>query len=484
MENHLNRPEINAALYGNTGEKIRYSATLRIDMLYIALPVMNGEDIAGVIRLALPLVSVQQILFTVRKSILLSLLFALGLSFVAASVLAASIVRPLNRIIHGARRFSKGDFGHKIIIESRDEIGELAAGLNKMAGDIEEKIKELEVRNQHLGAILQSMVEGIIAVDRASNIISVNSAAERMFSIKKQDAQDKLFLEVIPNNNIAELIGLTLESRQFNSKEISLAWPVEKIFRVDVSPVFEKETISGCLVVVHDITEIRRLETMRKDFVANVSHELKTPLTSIKGFVETLLEGALQDKENSRQFLKIIEAHAQRLDNLINDLLSLSYLESESISLNKSELKIAKLVDDILAGFKSQLRNKSLEISNNVPAELYVKADKDKLSQVLTNLIDNAIKFNKENGSISIYSEDAVDMVKFTIEDAGIGIPNRDIPRIFERFYRVDKARSRELGGTGLGLSIVKHIVELHGGRVAAESAEGFGSKFHFYLPK
>jgi two-component system phosphate regulon sensor histidine kinase PhoR len=226
------------------------------------------------------------------------------------------------------------------------------------------------------------------------------------------------------------------------------------------------------------------LETMRKDFVANVSHELKTPLTSIKGFVETLLEGALDDKENNRNFLKIIQDHTERLNKLVDDLLSLSHLESKEIILEKENIPLWQLVDKVIQGFKAQLKKKGVEVKNELPQGLFLNADKDRLEQVFTNLIDNAIKFNKEKGSIWIYSETAGNTIKIAIEDSGLGIPQKDIPRIFERFYRVDKARSRELGGTGLGLSIAKHVIELHNGSIAVESTEGFGSKFFFTLPK
>jgi two-component system phosphate regulon sensor histidine kinase PhoR len=222
---------------------------------------------------------------------------------------------------------------------------------------------------------------------------------------------------------------------------------------------------------------------MRRDFVANVSHELKTPLTSIKGFVETLLEGALEDQENNRNFLKIIQEQAERLDNLVNDLLSLSHLESAGIAIDKSRFSLSDQVKEVVVGFRSQLKNKGIEVINQLPKELIIDADKNRVQQVLVNLVDNAIKFNKDKGSITIYNQDYGGNIKVIIEDSGMGIPQMDIPRIFERFYRVDKARSRQLGGTGLGLSIVKHIVELHGGTVGVESTEGLGSKFWFSLP-
>jgi len=484
MENHANRPEIKVALSGKIGEEIHYSVTLKMDMLYIALPIRDKEEIIGAVRLSLPLANVQKMLSAIRKAIIFSFLFALGLAFVLGSVITGGIIKPINKIIHVSRKFSQGDFSRRIFLNSKDEIGELASTLNKMAKDIEDKIKEIEIKNQHLVAILESMVEGIIVVDKTNHILSINQTIEKIFSIQKQDSGGKIFLEVIRNNDIAEIITKVLKNGEFVSGELSLVWPVQKIFHINASPIFEKGTVSACLVVIHDITELRRLETMRRDFVANVSHELKTPLTSIKGFVETLMEGAIEDKENSRHFLQIIQDHANRLDALVNDLLELSYLESQEITLEKEEINLKDLVDDVLASSKSQLKKRTISAQNDLPANLCVKANKDKIGQVLTNLIDNAIKFNNDKGTLKIYGQDLDNKIKIIVEDSGIGIPAKDTPRIFERFYRVDKARSRELGGTGLGLSIVKHIVELHGGSVGVESTEGLGSKFYFYLPK
>jgi two-component system phosphate regulon sensor histidine kinase PhoR len=328
------------------------------------------------------------------------------------------------------------------------------------------------------------MVEGVITVGLDTRILSVNPSIEQIFGIQKKEAEGRFLLEAIRNNDIAEIINEVLETKEFISQEVNLIWPIQRIFQVNASPMLENNAVIGCLVVIHDITEIRRLETVRSDFVANVSHELKTPLTSIKGFVETLLEGALDDKENNRNFLKIIHDHAERLDSLVNDLLSLSHLESKEIMLKKTNFNLKQQVEGIILGFRSQLKTKDIEIKNDLPAGISVTADKDRLGQVITNLIDNAIKFNKEKGFVRIFSEEINGKFKITVEDSGVGIPEKDIPRIFERFYRVDKARSRELGGTGLGLSIVKHIVELHGGSTGVESTEGFGSKFWFILPK
>ena len=389
-----------------------------------------------------------------RNALLPGLLFALAISVVLGHAVYASIMKPVNRTIQA------------------------------LAEDIEDRVREAGAKNQELAAVFNSMIEGVILVDKTGRIVSINPPIEKIFGVSGKEVEGKIFLEAIRNNDAYEVINSVLTKAMPLSVELSLVLPVRGIFEVNAVPIFDDNAASGCLAVIHDITEIRRLEIVRSDFVANVSHELKTPLTSIKGFVETLLEGALEDKENNRQFLEIIQDHAQRLDNLVNDLLSLSHLESKEIALKKESFNLRQLVDGVILGFASQLKKKNIVIKNDLPADIFITADRNRIEQVATNLIDNAIKFNKEKGSIRIFADESGGKVKITVEDFGIGIPDKDIPRIFERFYRVDKARSRRLGGTGLGLSIVKHIIELHGGNSGVESIEGLGSKFWFILPK
>jgi len=326
-------------------------------------------------------------------------------------------------------------------------------------------------------------------IDESGRILSVNPTIEAIFEVEKKEVEGKIFLEAIRNNDIAEVIAACLKEGKNISKELALFYPVRRIFELNATAIFSSsehgnDSASGCLVVIHDITEIRRLEVVRSDFVANASHELKTPLTSIIGFVDTLLQGALEDRENNRDFLEIIRQHAERLDSLINDLLSLSCLESGQIFLEKENFGPKALVEEIILGFKPQIKKKNIKIENELGAAVLLTADKNKIKQALINLIHNAIKFNNDGGSVRIYTQELNDKLKIIIEDSGIGIPARDLPRIFERFYRVDKARSRELGGTGLGLSIVKHIIELHGGSIGVESTEGLGAKFWFTIPK
>ncbi len=484
LENHLFRPEVRQALSGEVGDSIRYSSTLKMDMFYVALPIKDSYGIKGVLRLSLPLTNIQNNLSAVRKTIFVGILFGLILALVFGTLLARALLAPINKIILVSQKFSHGDFSRRIPNGSHDEIAELALTLNKMAQDIEDKISQITRQNQHLGAILNSMIEGVVVLDKNGHIVSLNHSIEKIFSVSRQEAENKLFLQAIPNNDISEIINEVLKGGKALSRELNLVWPVQRIFQLNATPIFEKNSVIGCLVVIHDITEIRKLESMRRDFVANVSHELKTPLTSIKGFVETLLEGAMDDQEHGRQFLKIIQNHADRLNNLINDLLDLSSMESREIVLRKEDFNLRELVGQVVFGFNSQLKKKNIEITNGLPAFLMVRADRNRVEQVITNLLDNALKFNKDGGNIKIYADDSQDVLKVFVEDTGIGIPAKDIPRIFERFYRVDKARSREMGGTGLGLSIVKHIAELHGGSVGVESIEGLGSKFWFTISK
>ncbi len=356
--------------------------------------------------------------------------------------------------------------------------------LDSAVHNVNIKIAQLEQEKSHVQAILDSMVEGVIALDSGARIAAVNPAAAKIFQLADNQAIGRFFLEAIPNNAIYEIITEVSKSGNFLSRELDLVWPARRIFQVNASPIFEAAQVSGCLLVIHDITEMRRLEAIRSDFVANVSHELKTPLTSIKGFVETLLDGAWRDKENAPHFLEIIRSHTERLNSLINDLLELSFLESSEIKLEKKEFDFKELADKALLNFKARLEEKNISVGNKIPSGIKVNGDSGKLEQVLANLIDNAIKFSPEKANINIYSESLYNRLKVIVEDFGPGIPAKHLPRLFERFYRVDKARSRELGGTGLGLSIVKHLIELHKGTVGVESVEGLGSKFWFIIPK
>lgn len=413
------------------------------------------------------------------------LLLALGLSAFFAFLSAWLVIRVLSgslaEITGVARRFAAGDLSSRIPVRSSGEIGELSATLNAMADELGRRVRAAELRRLELEAAFSNMAEAVVVTDGAGVIARMNPRARELL-LAPGGASGKRLMDMPggPELSAAALKalagGLPVSSETRSGSGIVLS--------VTASPIREQGSIGGCVVVARDITAERRLEAMRRDFVANVSHELRTPLTAIKGYVETLLDGALDDKAHAREFLGVIGEHAKRLDNIVSDLLKLSRLESGASLLEKSEVEVKALADAILAGFPARFVSGPVKVSNMLVPGLKARADRARLEQVFINLLDNAVKFTPPGGSVEISAQDLHDSVKVLVRDDGPGIPAEHLPRLFERFYRVDKARSRELGGTGLGLSIVRHIVELHGGSVGVESAEGRGSAFWFTIPK
>lgn len=394
--------------------------------------------------------------------------------------LALQPIRQIGKLVQQAAR---GELIQTPLIAT-DEIGLVEKSLAELVLYQQEQIAEGTQGKNKLAAILTGMAEGVIACDTDSRILLINNTIETIFSVTKADCRNKMLLEAIRNNELDKILGLTLQSGQAQQSELSILVPVQKIFQVYASPLTNEDKTIGAVLVLHDITELKHLENVRKEFISNVSHELRTPLTSIKGFIETLMAGALEDKSNNRRFLSIIQDHADRLGKLINDILELSKLESKEIQLDFKSVDLQEIIRKTVETFTPQLIKSKVTCSLNIKDPLpLVKADQDKIAQVLINLIDNAIKFNRENGAITITATLQPDSLKVSIHDTGIGLPDTDLPRIFERFYRVDKARSRELGGTGLGLSIVKHIIEAHHGQVGVESIQEQGSTFWFTLP-
>ncbi len=485
MENHADRPEIKEALSGKTGRSIRYSNTLKMDMMYLAIPVMQNGQVMGITRLSLPLTEVRTKIAYIHKITILgaslATVVALGIGFMTARM----ITKPLRDMTNLASEIASGDFTRKIKVRSGDEIGQLAQTFNQMTEELKTKIQTITEDRNEMRAVLTSVIEGVIAIDKDERVILFNSAIEEMLNLSRDKAIGKFFWEVIRNNELNTLLKEAAEKRKLQTKELTLFLPQEKIFEVHALPIKSEEGISGVVAVLHDITEIKKLEKMRIEFVANVSHELRTPLTSIKGFIETLKDGAIDDSENNRRFLNIIETHAERLNNLIDDLLQLSRIESREIGMELQSINLRELVENVISNLKEAVEQKGHTIEIDFPANLpRVKADPEKMEQVLSNLLDNATKFTPEKGRICIRAIDKGKDIQIEISDTGIGIPQKHLPRLFERFYRVDKARSRELGGTGLGLAIVKHIVQVHGGKVGVESKPDKGSKFFFTLPK
>lgn len=484
MENHLNRLEIIDAARNDAKSVVRRSDTLHENMLYLAVPVMAAARIAGFVRLAMPYGGVQRMLSDLRHTILLSFAISAVFALVVGWLIVLFTSRQFGEIITGSKRFAAGDFGYRIPVGSSGELKKLSETLNYMADEISEKMREAELRRLELEAAFRDISEAILITNGAGVIMRINPRACRLIGVSGFEPKGMRLSGLPVGPELFSAVIKALSGGRPVSFEIEPAATPGTVLSVSASPIVENGTIGGCVLIARDITGPRKLEAMRRDFVANVSHELKTPLTAIRGCAETLISGALEDREHGPAFAQSIHEQAVRLDNLVNDLLKISYAESGSASIEKYLFDLKTLADDTVGGLAAILAKKKVSLLNLIPAGLKINADRDKLSEVLINLLDNAAKYNREEGKIKISAAVEGEAVKVLIEDTGPGIPADHIPRIFERFYRVDKARSRELGGTGLGLSIVKHLVELHGGAVGVESAESRGSTFWFTIPK
>ena len=485
MENHADRPEIKEALQGKIGNSIRYSSTLEIDMLYIAIPIIKNGQILGVVRLSLPLTDVNRGIANLRKIIILATLIALAIASITSLIISLTITRPLQEMTKVSQKISKGDFSKKLKICRQDEIGQLANSLNLMSEELENKIRIISEDKDKMKVVLSSVIEGIIAIDKEGRIILFNNALKNMTDYSSDRVLGKFHWEIIRNNQLNELLKEVLQKGQPLTREITIFSPQEKIFRASANPLTEKNEVWGAVVVLNDITEIKKLEKMRSEFVANVSHELRTPLTSIQGFVETLKDGAINDPGKAQYFLEIIEKQSNRLNNLIEDILQLSKIESQEIIMNLQSINLRDLIDKTISEFKKKIEQKNHKIKINISPQLpLIKADPEQIEVVFRNLLDNAIKYTPNGGEIYISAFEKAENIYIEVADNGIGISAEHLPRIFERFYRADKDRSRKLGGTGLGLAIVKHIVQAHGGTIGVESKPGKGSKFFFTLPK
>ena len=483
VENHANRPEVKNAIVKGFGASKRFSSTIKKDMLYMAIPFGEGND-KGVLRLSVPLHDIELLEARMRKvagiSIIGILLLSLGLTF----LVSVFVSRPLSEMSTIAKAMAQGDFSKKASIYSRDEIGELAQSLNSMSEEIKDKIEKINSERMKLDLVLSSMFEGVIVTDEEENIILMNSSLRKLFLLDSSP-EGKRPIEVIRNIAVDDMVNRIIKGKQhLATEEITINIPEEKILKVNGVPIMRNNRLEGAILVFHDITELRRLEKIRQDFVANVSHELRTPISSIKGYAETLMEGAFEDKDNAKEFISIIYHDSNRLATLINDLLDLSKIESGKMKMFFIEIEPVLLIKMAVTIIENQAKAKSIVLKINIPPSLpKIKADETRFSQVMINLLDNAIKYSSEGCSVTISAKVVDNALQIDISDTGIGISEKDLPRIFERFYRVDKARSRELGGTGLGLSIVKHIVQAHGGQVWVKSELGIGSTFSFIIP-
>ncbi|MDP2982899.1 MAG: ATP-binding protein [Candidatus Latescibacter sp.] len=487
MENHLDRPEVLTALSGKIGTSIRYSSVEPYRMMYVAVPVESNGSMYGVVRTSLKLDAVNRELnsFYGKAVIAAMLLSLLGLIF--SLIISRKLNKSLVEVKQGISRFSSDDLAVRLHVQSAAEIEELADTLNVMADHLETRINTVTRQRNELEAVLSGMAEAVIAVDMNERIINSNHAAESLFGFTFDQVRGRTVQEVIRNSRLQNFIKRVLSSDAPVTDEIIVQFRTDRFLQAHGSILLDSSNRNiGALIVLNDVTRLKLLETIRREFVANVSHELKTPITSIKGFVETLKDGAMHDPVNAQKFLDIILKHTDRLNAIIEDLLSLSRVEQEAENeqIYLEPVRVGEIVKNALLVCDSKAGEKGIRIEFRGNEDIEIMANPDLLEQAVVNLLDNAIKYSGRQSRILVEVSLSGADTAIKVEDHGIGIPEEHLQRIFERFYRVDKARSRELGGTGLGLAIVKHIVQAHHGRVDVTSAPGKGSTFFIYIPK
>ncbi len=483
MNNHLNRAEVIEAIRTDkVGTSIRYSNTVKADFLYVAIPVhINGQT--WIVRVSKQLVEIKELNQHILNVAVLSIICAAIFAMLMSIFVSKRITRPIDALTEIANEIADGDFGRKIYVSANDQIGELAQSFNKMSHTLNLSMSELKQRNSELEAILNSMINGIIAVDQNKNIILINKFCFEILDLPQNYVvENESMYKIIRNEEIAQMVEVSMNEGVPQMKELKYVHS-EKTLRIYVNPIFtSSREIIGSIVVIQDVTQIRKLEQVRSDFVSNVSHELKTPLTSIRGFVDTLKNGAIHKPDTAMRFLDIIDIESDRLYRLINDILLLSEIESMDREPEQTQVELKSVTEEVIDFLELKAHDKGLKLSAVYESELFIKANRDRIKQMLINLIDNGIKYT-EKGEVKVDIHTQGSWVMIRVTDTGIGFSEDHKERLFERFYRVDKGRSRNQGGTGLGLSIVKHIVLLYKGKISVESVPGKGTTFEILLP-
>ena len=472
MENHRFRPEISRALEGRPGRSLRYSNTVKEDMLYIALPLARSGRVEGVLRISLFVRDINILIKAVRKDIGLAMAIVIGLSLVGAFAFSRSLTRPLRELMKASRQVAAGDFNTTVRVRSSDEWKDLATSFNAMTSEVKTLFDDLRKRKEELDNIMASMQEGLLVLDGAGKIVLANRSARTL--IDQEALEGKYFWEVIRMTPFVDLVRRVKEEKKSRTTEVDFG---ERSILCRAAFLLAQD---GVVVTFHDVTEMQNLARMKKDLVLNVSHELRTPLTAIKGYAETLEDAA---DEQTRNYVLTIIRHTDRLIRIVEDLITLATLEEKAAALEVEKVDLKDVAENVVRIFEPRAREKNLDLRLEAGSGLpLVDGDPFRLEQMLVNLVDNAVKYT-EKGSVRVALRREEGRVAIEVVDTGIGVPEEDQARIFERFYVVDRSRSRKAGGTGLGLSIVKHIVSLHGGEIRLQSRPGGGSKFTVFLP-
>ena len=486
MENHSNRPEFKNAFEKGIGKSVRFSKTLDQSMVYLALPIREKGKVLAVVRTSVPAVAINEKLSDFNNKIILSAIIVAICAAIVTLFVSRNISQPIQQMKETAQRFALGELERRVPVPKQAELTELAQALNEMALQLQDRIHTITQQRNELKAILSSMVEGVVAVDSNGHIVNINEAAANFLSTDIEKAQGCTIGEVIRNIEFLEFVQGILSEESTSQTDIILSGREERIVRLDGATLTDSQgKKSGAVIVISDMTRMRRLEDVRRDFVANVSHELRTPITSIKGFVETLMAGDIKMPQEAERFLQIVAKQSDRLNAIVEDLLSLSRLEegSENRKITFEKTSIKNVLDSVIAMSMVKAEVKDIAIELDCDESIEAKINANLLEQAMLNLVDNAIKYSEPAGRIQIKAYRTNKMIVISVRDYGCGISKVHHSRIFERFYVVDKSRSRKLGGTGLGLAIVKHIAEVHSGKVTVESTPGVGSTFFLHLP-
>ncbi len=506
LENYADHPEISAARQQGRGSNSRYSNTLDTEILYVATAIPEIGDGHYVLRLALPLRDMEHIGQLISQTIWIVSILGLCLALLLAYGTSRYISRSILDAIWFVKNITSGRLKHRTLrVGSTRELRDLGTALDDMRRQVQTHIGQITLEKSRLEAVLTSITEAILVTDQSGRILMGNQTFEKLFGVS--DAiEGRMPIELVRHRDVQNAIDQTLKTGQAVFLDLTRSDDRERHFDVQIAPILQDDHIAGSVTIFYDITELRRLERIRKDFVANVSHELRTPLTTIKGCASTLADGALDDREASQRFVKMINTHADRLHNLVEDILDLSRIESGALPLEIGVYPMQEMINSVVGQIRPLAKEKTLTIEINIKENVQVQCDHKLIEQALFNLLDNAVKYTPEEGKIWIQTRDFKHVendreyrlnrpgemesqtrtrrIALEVKDTGIGVPLSDMDRIFERFYRVDKGRSRAMGGTGLGLSIVRHIMDAHGERVYVESEQGKGSTFGLTLPR
>ncbi|OHB62653.1 MAG: hypothetical protein A2168_07840 [Planctomycetes bacterium RBG_13_50_24] len=486
MEDHSDRPEFRDALEKGLGRSIRFSGTLGQEMMYLAVPIEEQGKVLAIVRTAIPATAIHRELKKIYHKLFLSIFVIAVIAAVISLVIARRITQPIGQMKDIAQQFAAGQLNLRVPVPKQVELAELAGALNEMARQLQNRFETITKQRNESEAILSSMFEGVMAVDSDGHIVSVNQAAANFLGIDKSRVQGRIVEEAVRNPDLHKFVRDVLSDVRPHETDIILSYVPERIIRLNGAGLRDSQGHrSGAVIVLSDMTRMRRLENLRRDFVANVSHELRTPITSIKGFVETLQEGAIAQPEEARRFLRIIARHADRLNAIVEDLLTLSCLEesSEQRKIAFERKPVRPVLESVIELSSVKAEEKNITVDLDCDKVIEAKINPVLLEQAVLNLVDNSVKYSEPGSRIQIRAHKADRMIAISVKDTGCGIDRKHQQRIFERFYVVDKSRSSKLGGTGLGLAIVKHIAEVHGGYVDVDSTVGAGSTFTIYLP-